>query len=71
MTRRERLEKEEREIDHNYRVMKDYYRRERSRTVEGMAWQKLRNRASVVTEWAMYAVLLWAVVYAIAELIHQ
>lgn len=69
MTRRERLEKEEREIDHNYRVAKAYYQRERSRTPEGVAWQKLRNRASAVTEWAMYAVLLWAVVYAVVGLI--
>ena len=69
MTRRERLEKEERAIDDNYRMMKDYYRRERSRTPEGVAWQNFRNRMSTVTEWIMYAVLLWAVIYAVVGLI--
>lgn len=69
MKSKEELEREEWNLDHNYRVMKDFYRRERERTPEGIAWSRFKDKVSTVVEWVVYAVLIWAVCYAVIGLI--
>ena len=42
--------KEEIELDHNYRAMKNLYYREWLKSPDGVAWEKLKKRAVLAVE---------------------